>query len=164
MSYPFYLSCADPGVITGLALFHVTATELVRLETAAVVYDIDNYLTPLDTLKTWAGLPGRHRFVGESFHTRPGPVIPDTTPERVIDHIKVWQRNDRPYTSVTWQEPVAAKTQVPDTLLKKIGLLVKGKTSPHENDATRHGIAYLFTMRHRPTCELFFPRRVRAGR
>lgn len=164
MPYPLYLSCADPGVTTGLALFLATETELTKVETAAVLYDPPNYLTPLDTLKRWAGLPGHHRFVGEAFHIRPGLMIPDTTPQQVIDHIKLWARNDGPYGEMIWQEPVNGKTMITDEILKKMGLLARGRNSNHMNDALRHGVTHLFERRHRPTCRMAFPQRVRSGR
>jgi hypothetical protein len=163
-TYPLYLSCADPGVTTGLALLHATDTALELIETAADLYDPANYRTPLDTLKRWAGIPGRHHFVGEAFHIRPGLMIPDTTPERVIDHIKIWIRDYRPYGEVIWHEPVGGKTMITDEVLKKMGLLVRGKDSNHMKDALRHGVTHLFNRRHRPTCRRAFPPRVRAGR
>lgn len=164
MSYPLYLSCVDPGLTTGLALLLATDTELLKIETAADLYDPLNYLTPLDTLKRWAGLPGRHRFVGEAFHIRPGPMIPDTTPEKVIDHIKIWIRDEKPYNEVVWHEPVGGKVMITDPVLKNMGLIVRGKDSNHMNDAVRHGVTHLFDRRHRPTCRMAFPPRVRAGR
>jgi hypothetical protein len=164
MPEPLYLSCVDPGVTTGLALLRATDEELVRVETAAVLYDPANYLTPLDTLKTWSAIPGRRRFVGEAFHIRPGMMIPDTTPERVIDHIKIWIRDYHPYNEVVWHEPVGGKIMITDEVLKKMGLLVKGRNSNHMNDALRHGVTHLFDRRHRPTCRMAFPPRVRSGR
>ena len=164
MPEPLYLSCADPGLTTGLALLRSTDTDLAVVETAAVRYDPLNYLTPLDTLRRWAGLPGRHRFVGEAFHIRPGLMIPDITPEKVIDHIKVWIRNDSPYGEVVWHEPVGGKIMITDEVLKKMGFLVRGRNSNHMNDALRHGVTHLFDRRHRPTCRMAFPPRVRAGR
>jgi hypothetical protein len=164
MSYPLYLSCMDPGSTTGLALLLATEGELVRVETAAVAYDPANYLTPLDTLKQWAQIPGRHGFVGEAFHTRPGLMIPDTTPEKVIDHVKIWIRDDNPYNQVVWQEPVGGKMMITDAVLERMGLRARGKNSQHMNDALRHGVTHLFDRRHRPTCRMAFPQRVRSGR
>ena len=164
MTYPLYLSCGDPGLTTGLALLHASDTELTVVETAAVRYDPANYLTPLDTLKRWAGLPGRHRLVMENFHIRPGLMIPDTTPELVIDRTKTWIRDENPYVEVVWHEPVGGKMMITDAVLKKMGIHVRGKDSNHINDALRHGVTHLMDRRHRPTCRLAHPQRVRAGR
>jgi hypothetical protein len=53
---------------------------------------------------------------------------------------------------------------ITDQVLKKMGLLVRGKNSNHMNDALRHGVTHLFDRRHRPTCLMAFPPRARAGR
>jgi hypothetical protein len=164
MSYPVHLTCGDPGVTTGLALLYASKTELVVVETAAVLYDPANYLTPLDTMKRWAGIPGRHKLVIENFHIRPGLMIPDTTPQQVIDRTRTWVRDEQPYAEVVWHEPVGGKTMITDEVLKKMGLLVRGRNSNHINDAIRHGVTHLVDRRHRPTCLLAYPPRVRPGR
>lgn len=159
--YPLRISCVDPGLTTGLGLILATDTEMIVEATAAVLYDPENFITPLDTLTEWAKLPGRHRLVVENFHIRPGPMKPDTTPLQVIDHIETWHYEEKIFNEYVLHEPVGGKTMITDEILTVMGVKVKGKNSNHMNDALRHGVTHLVDRRHRPTCRLAYPPRVR---
>lgn len=157
--YPLYLTCPDPGKTTGLALLLATDTDIELVATAAVLYDPLNYLTPITTMAQWLkDHPGRHRFVGESFHVRPEEFRADTTPLQVIDQMEVWIRDEDPYDEVVWHQPVGGKMMITDAVLKRMGLFRRGKNARHMNDGIRHGVTHLTdVLRHRPTCRLAFP-------
>lgn len=150
----------DPGPDTGLTLLRATE-EALRCEATAVArYDQARGFTPLTTIKRWRQeFPdGKHIFVYENFHIRPGAVNVELSALDVIKEVRDWIADEKPYAKVVVYEPVHGKHQIPNEVLERMGLLQKGGITRHANDATRHGVTYLTQLRHRPTSLLAFPK------
>lgn len=154
-SPPFRVVSMDPGGDTGLARFLV-GHDVFRLEDTDVVgYRPEQGITPLKTLRAWAGaykddLPVT--FVYENFHVRPGKSQADTTALEIIGAVREWHRCEHPYTELVPREPVQGKSVITDDILLRMGLLRSGGLTRHVNDATRHAVSWLAACGYLPVC------------
>jgi hypothetical protein len=156
---PFRIMSVDPGVETGLALMLAGTSELVLEDTRITRYAPLRGISPLADLKEWSGA---HRdfpvvLVYEDFHVRPGRMIPDTTPLRVIGGIEEWIRSSSPCEEIIRREPVQGKFTVTDDVLKGMGMLGRGGLTRHVNDAVRHTVAWLVSISYLPACKAAWP-------
>lgn len=75
--------------------------------------------------------------------------------------IKAYVGGESPYLETHSQEPAQAKRQVPDEVLRCLGLYCKshGRDSRHVNDSLRHSVTWLARLPHIPMCERAWPQR-----
>ena len=139
----------DPGGTTGIAEITYTSTE------EPVLKSVQQIEGGLEGFVNW--YKGRHgswdAIVCENFTLRPSVKLPDLSPVYIIGALEAFEVFN-PIKPI-YQSP-SIKPLCSDEVLKKIGFYTKGK--PHGNDATRHGIIYLRSIKHMPTIEMAWPR------
>ncbi len=136
----------DPGVRSGIAFLSVTddAIELVEQR------DIPGGLAGFDNW--WQGESlvingqGVSRIIMEDFITREGKFGVDHTPERIIGAVTTLANQLR--IPLTLRPPSGRLRQVPDVVLKRMGLHLQGKANRNAKEAVRHCVAWLKAQKH----------------
>lgn len=82
----------------------------------------------------------------EGFTTREGKFGIDHTPERVIGALKALASRDG--VDLIERAPAGRKRQVPDEVLKSMGLHLAGERNRNAREAVRHVVAYLKSQKH----------------
>lgn len=139
----------DPGGTTGVAELEYELGEKPILKS---VYQIEGGLAGF--LEWWYGSNKLFDItVCEDFVLRPSVKFPDLSPVYIIGALEMAEfANDiKPF----YQSP-SVKPLCNDEVLKRIGFYTKGK--PHGNDAVRHAIIYLRSIKHMPTIEMAWPK------
>lgn len=139
----------DPGGTTGVAELDY---ELSSQPVLSYAEQVEGGLAGfLDWYRARAG--SWAQIVCEDFVLRPSVKFPDLTPTYIIGAIEsgeYWNQVKPIYQSPS-QKPLCS-----DEVLKRSGLYQRGK--PHANDAIRHAIIYLRSIRHLPTIEMAWPK------
>ena len=141
----------DPGKTTGLAVLSFSDTTLPSLR-AHDQLDVEQFFTALQLVASWTTPV---TVVCEDFTLRRGrPMSSDQTlPMYLIGALQYVAYHNRSITLVM-QTPAAAKQGVTDEHLENLGLLQTPKTKwDHANDALRHAVQYLKSIKHMPTLE-----------
>jgi hypothetical protein len=139
----------DPGGTTGIAEISYTSVNEPILKSVA---QIENGLEGF--LAWYRGRQGSwDHIVCENFVLRPSVKFPDLSPVYIIGALEAFEVFNpvKPF----YQSP-SIKPLCNDDVLKRINFYSKGK--PHSNDATRHGIIYLRSIKHMPTIEMAWPK------
>lgn len=89
----------------------------------------------------------------EGFTTREGKYGIDHTPERVIGALKALASRDG--VDLIERPPAGRKRQVPDEVLKRMGLYLPGEPNRNAREAVRHVVAYLKSQKHPTVLEAF---------
>lgn len=139
----------DPGGTTGVAQIEYSPIDPPRL---SYIEQVESGLKGfLDWYRGRAG--SWDQIVCEDFVLRPSVKFPDLSPVYIIGAIEAseyWNPIKPIYQSPS-QKPLCN-----DNILKKMNFYTAGK--PHANDAARHGIIYLRSIRHMPTIQLAWPK------
>lgn len=103
-----------------------------------------------DGLLEWAGVaehsfPLVHKFIYEGFVLREGTFGVDITPKAVIGALKAVVSDS---SRLVERAPAGRLKQVPDAILKRLGLHLPGKKNRNAREAVRHVIAYLKSQKH----------------
>lgn len=84
--------------------------------------------------------------VFEGFTLREGKYGVDITPRDVIGALKALAARDG--IDLIERPPAARKRQVPDGVLKRLGLYLPGEPNRNAREAVRHCVAYLKAQKH----------------
>ena len=135
----------DPGQRTGICWIFVDEdhVEMPRHE------DVPNGVS--GTLKWWSDnlrliKASSCTIVMEDFTTREGKFGIDHTPERVIGAVKALA--DMHGIEVIMRAPAGRLKQVPDAVLRRLGVYLAGKANRNAKEAVRHCVAVLKARKH----------------
>ena len=152
-----YLLAFDPGGTTGWALgMYGHGFPLKFIGGGQIPDGTEGFISwvanalPYDILGAAGVGEGALTIVSESFHIRPAVRNPDVTPLRIegaMAGLFGWD-------NVHFQQP-ARKALVPDDKLREVGLWIPGQR--HQMDARIHTLAYLITVGHLPTINMYWP-------
>lgn len=97
----------------------------------------------------------------EKFVHRPGRPF-NATAYKVMGICETWHQRFRAGGDPTFEYierlPVEGKKEVPNDVLRKLGMYLSGHDNRHINDATRHGVSWLIENRHRGTALVAKPK------
>lgn len=145
------LLALDPGKTTGLVFGEYSDNRPFKIKQVEQV-TIEEYFATLGVLDQGSG---QITVVCEDFTLRRGrPMSGDQTlPMYLIGALQYIAYQNRNITLVM-QSPAAAKQGVTDEHLENLELLQTPKTKwDHANDALRHAVQYLKSIKHMPTLE-----------
>lgn len=140
----------DPGKITGIVIGEYHDNKAFEPHSVDQL-TVEQYFQSLKVLSAVDPVT----VVCEDFTLRRGrPMSGDQTlPMYLIgalQYVAFYNRN----ITLVMQSPAAAKQGVTDNHLEKLGLLQTPKTKwDHANDALRHAVQYLKSIKHMPTLE-----------
>lgn len=144
-----------------MTMLRVTAEDFTVKARHDEPYDPEDRRSPIRVLKEWVltctDLP--HVLAYEPFHIRSGVTAIETSAISIIGSLERWLDEENPYQRVATRQPVAIKRLVTDEVLKRLGLLLPGHHNRHINDATRHAVIYLASIKHLPMCRTAWPPR-----
>lgn len=152
MTWPgLYLGC-DPGSRNGLAWLFVDETGIALANYHDVPNGVDGFIEWWDERKH-VMQDFSVTCVYEGFVTREGKFGIDHTPERVIGALKALATRDG--VDLVERPPAGRKRQVPDEVLKRMGLYLAGEKNRNAREAVRHVAAYLKSQKHPRVLEAF---------
>lgn len=133
----------DPGVTTGVAIIwdHGDSIQLVRSEEVpggekGFIAWLRDYEPALDFT---------HTIVCEDFILREGTYGVVIIPKAVIGALWAIVGGRVP---IVMRPPAGRMKQVPDAILKRLGLHLPGKSNRNAREAVRHVVAYLKSQKH----------------
>jgi hypothetical protein len=141
----------DPGKMTGLAAFRMTADALTLLASAECPED-----DVIQTFRAWYTAT-KPVVVIERFVINARTVSNSQAPFslEVIGAVKQVLRDNRTSVdTIVWQSPGDAKKMAPNDRLRRLGTWHVGGAG-HANDAIRHGV--LYAIRHGFKSRLLLP-------
>ncbi|UXO93849.1 resolvase [Pseudanabaena phage Pan2] len=150
MTWPGLYLGIDPGKRTGVAWIHVYGTEITPVGHSEI-YDGDSGFIGWWDGPRWPGTPDTIIF--EGFTTREGKFGIDHTPERVIGALKALATRDG--VDLIERPPAGRKRQVPDGVLRRLGMYLPGEPNRNAREAVRHIVAYLKSQKHPTVLEAF---------
>lgn len=136
----------DPGVRSGICYMIVNDKTVMLAHYA----DIPGGLNGFN--EWWNGEPlvvdgeGVAHIIMEDFITREGKFGVDHTPERIIGAVTTLANQLR--IPLTLRPPSGRLRQVPDEVLKRMGLHLPGKANRNAREAVRHCVAWLKAQKH----------------
>ena len=146
-----YLGC-DPGKRTGLAWLFVDETGIALANYHDVPNGVDGFIEWWDerkhVMQDW-----NVTCVYESFTLREGKYGVDITPRDVIGALKALATRDG--VDLIERPPAARLKQMPDRVMKKIGMYLPGKQNRNAREAVRHVLSYLKSQRHPEVLKAF---------
>ncbi len=144
----------DPGLRTGACLLAVSGDSILL----AFHWDIPGGAEGF--IEWWnQHVPKRQdgmlpaTCVYESFTLREGKYGVDITPRDVIGALKALANRDG--VDLIERPPAARKRQVPDEVLRRMGLYLAGEPNRNAREAVRHVVAYLKSQKHPRVLEAF---------
>lgn len=143
----------DPGVRSGHAWFYADDLTL-ELIAAGEIYDgADGFIKWWNSPRRIGAPDTPDLIVFEGFTLREGKHGLDITPRDVIGALKALA--DREGIPVVERPPAGRKKQVPDRILKRLGLYLPGEANRNAREAIRHTIAHLKAQKHPAVLQAF---------
>lgn len=148
--YPLIYFGFDPGVTTGFCCIWDYGDSIQLTVSEEIPGGEDGFLT-------WAGVaeasfPFVHKFIYEGFVLREGTFGVNITPKAVIGALKAVVGDP---SRLVERAPAGRLKQVPDAILKRLGLHLPGKKNRNAREAVRHVVAYLKSQKHPIVLEAF---------
>ena len=136
----------DPGVRSGIAFLSVTDDAIELVEQRDIPGGLEGFSN------WWQGEPlvlngeGVAHIIMESFIMREGKHGVNLEPLEIIGAVKTLSEQLR--IPLTLRPPSGRLRQVPDAVLKRMGLYLPGKANRNAREAVRHTIAWLKSQKH----------------
>lgn len=137
-----YLGC-DPGVLSGVCWIEAEKDSITLISHEEIPGGEDGLLAWAEDASV--AFPFVHKFIYEGFVLREGTFGVNITPKAVIGALKAVVGDP---SRLVERAPAGRLKQVPDAILKRLGLHLPGKSNRNAREAVRHVVAYLKSQRH----------------
>lgn len=150
MTWPGLYLGIDPGKRTGACWIIVNKSDILLNSYYDIPGGDEGFIAWWDERKYFME---DVTCIYEGFTTREGKFGIDHTPERVIGALKALAARDG--VDLIERPPAGRKRQVPDEVLRRLGMYLPGEPSRNAREAVRHVVAYLKSQKHPTVLEAF---------
>ena len=141
--YPLVYFGFDPGVTSGVCVIWDFGDSIQLAHHNEIPGGEDGFLAWAEGAEV--AFPLVEKFIYEGFVLREGTFGVDITPKAVIGALKAVVGDS---SRLVERAPAGRLKQVPDAILKRLGLHLPGRKNRNAREAVRHVIAYLKSQKH----------------
>lgn len=142
----------DPGKRTGIAFIMVDDDAVILMNTKEIYGGENGFVEWWEMARTaLTAMP--MTIVYEGFTNREGKFGVDHTPERVIGALKALANRDG--LPLVERAPAGRKKQMPDAVMRELGMYLAGEPNRNAREAVRHVAAHLKSQKHPTVLQAF---------